>query len=103
MQLYSKNSDKSKYMYSGYGIAFDGAGSWKFGNDFAWIVVIFGVDNSSASHNDNRKNNFLVLGDGPTNDINGSGDAAEQKFSINFTWVCIIMVIMVIYSSRIDI
>ena len=26
-----KNSDKSKYVYNGYGIAFDGAGSWKIG------------------------------------------------------------------------
>ena len=27
----------------------------------------------------------LVLGEGPTDDINRSVDAAEQKFSINFT------------------
>ena len=31
-------------MYSGYGIAFDGAGSWDFGNDDARNVVIFGVN-----------------------------------------------------------
>ena len=29
-----QNTNKSKYGYSGYGIAFDGAGSWNFGNDF---------------------------------------------------------------------
>ena len=40
-----KNSDKSKHVYSGYGIAFDGADLWSFGNDFARIVVIFGIDN----------------------------------------------------------
>ena len=40
-----KNSDKSKYAYSVHGIAFDGAGSWSFGNDFAESVAIFGVDN----------------------------------------------------------
>ena len=34
-------------MYIGYGMAFDGTGSWSFGNDFARNVVIFGVDNSS--------------------------------------------------------
>ena len=28
-------------------------------------VVIFGVNNSSSSHADNRKNNILVLGEGP--------------------------------------
>ena len=45
-------------MYSGYAIAFDGTGLWIFGNDSAKNVVIFGVDNSSASHTDNCKNNF---------------------------------------------
>ena len=32
--------------------------------------AIFGVDNSSPSHADNRKNNFLVLVEGSINDIN---------------------------------
>ena len=52
-----KNSGKSKYAYSGYGIAFDGASSWSFGNDFTENDVIFGVDNSSPSYVDNCKNN----------------------------------------------
>ena len=30
-----KNSDQAKYVYSGYGITFDSAGSWSFDNDFA--------------------------------------------------------------------
>ena len=34
-----------KWVYSGYGIAFDGAGLWNFGDDFAKNAVIFGVDN----------------------------------------------------------
>ena len=41
-----KNSNKEKYVYSGYGITFDSAGSWSFGNDFARNVTILGVDNS---------------------------------------------------------
>ena len=48
-------------MYIGYGIVFDEAGSWSFGNDFARNVVFFGVDNSSSSHAENCKNKFLVL------------------------------------------
>ena len=76
-----KNSDKGKYVYSAYGIAFDGAGSWSFGYDFARNVVIFGVDNSSSFHIDNWKNIFSVLGEGSTNDINDSVGAAEQKVS----------------------
>ena len=34
-----------------------------FCNDFARNVIIFGIDNSSSSHADNQKNNFLVLGE----------------------------------------
>ena len=46
------------------------AGSWSFVNGFARNVIIFGVDNTSSSHYDNRKNNFLVLGECPTCGIN---------------------------------
>ena len=80
-----KNSDKEKYVYSEYRNTFDSAGSWSFDNDFARNVIIFGVDNSSSSHSDNCKNNFLILGKGPTYDIKGSLFSPEKKFSINFT------------------
>ena len=36
----------------------DSAGSWSFDNDFARNIIIFGVDNSSSSRSDNRKNNL---------------------------------------------
>ena len=62
----AKNSDKEKYVSSGYRMTFDSAGSWSFVKDCARNVVIFGVDNSSSSRPDNRKNNFSVLGEGPT-------------------------------------
>ena len=61
-----KNRDKEKYVYSGYGITFDSASSWKFDNDFARNVKIFGVDNTSSFHSDNHKNNFLILDESPT-------------------------------------
>ena len=82
-----KNSDKSWNGYCGYGTAFDGAGSWNFINCFVGNVVIFGVYNSLSSHTDNRKNNFLVLDEEPTDGITGSVGAAKQKFSINFSKV----------------
>ena len=72
-------------MYSGYRIAFDGKGTWRFGDDYARNVVIFGVDNSSSSHTDNQKNKFLVLSEGDTSGVNGSFVAPEKKFCINFT------------------
>ena len=51
-----KNSDKWKYVYSGYGKTFDSVGSCSFDNEIARNVIISGVDNSSLSHVDNSKN-----------------------------------------------
>ena len=81
----ARNAIKSKFIYNGRGIVFDGKGLWSFGNGFARNVVIFVVDNTSSSYTDNRKNNFLVLGERPTDDINNSTGAAEKKIKINFT------------------
>ena len=67
-----KNGDKEKYAYSGYGITFDSAGWWSFDNGTARNVTIFDVDNSSSSHSDNYKNNFLILGESTTFGINRS-------------------------------
>ena len=39
-------------------VAFDGAGSWRFGNGFAKNVVIFGVDNNPSFHTDNLNPNL---------------------------------------------
>ena len=74
-----RNATKSKFIYNGQGKAFDGESSWSFDNDFAKNVVIFGVDNSSSSHTYNRKNNFLVLGDRPTDCINDITGTAEKN------------------------
>ena len=71
-------------MYSSYGKTFDSAGSWGFDNDTARDFIIFGVDNSSSSHADNRRNNFLVLVEDPTFGINGSFCSPNKDFSINF-------------------
>ena len=37
-----KYNGKEKYVYSSYGIAFDGKGEWSFDNDYARNVIIFG-------------------------------------------------------------
>ena len=80
-----KNSDKEKYVYGGYGIAFDGKSLWRFSDEFAWNVIISGIGNGSSSHTDNPKNNLLILGGGDTFCINGSFGEPEIKKSINFT------------------
>ena len=90
-----KDTDKEKYVYSGYGIAFDEKGDWSFDNGTARNNIILGADSSSSSHSDNRKNNFLILGEVRTFGINGSFGSAEKKFSINFaklnTKFCLIL------------
>ena len=75
-----KNSDKERYVYSGYGIKVDSAGSWSFDNDITRNIT-FGADKSSSSH-DNRKNNILVLGEGQTFEINGRFGLSEKKLVI---------------------
>ena len=79
-----KNNYEGIWVCTDYGIAFDGKGEWNFGNDFARIVLIFGFDNSSSYHTDDRKNNLLILGEWNTFGLNGSFGAPEKKFSINF-------------------
>ena len=65
-------------MYSGYEITFDEEGTLSFDNDYARNVVIFYFDNNSSSHADNRKTNFLVLGERNTFGINGSFGAPKK-------------------------
>ena len=99
-----KNSDKEKYVHSQYGITFGSAGSLSFGTDFARNVVILGVDNSSSSHANNRKSNLLVLTEGKIYGINGSFGSPEKglvlilvKQTQIYAWVCIVMLIIVIF------
>ena len=47
-------------------------GKWSFGDDFAKHFIIFGVDNGSSIHTDNRENSVLVLGKEQTGAISGS-------------------------------
>ena len=42
------------------------AGWWRFDNDPSKNIIIFGVDNSLSFHSGNRKDNFLILGEGLT-------------------------------------
>ena len=82
-----KSNDKEKWVHIGYRRLFHEKVEWSFGNDYARNVVNFSIGNSSSSHVDNRKNKFLVLGEGDTFGINASFGAPEKKFSINFSKV----------------
>ena len=90
-----KNSDKEKYVYDSYGIAFIGKGEWSFGNGFTRNAIILGVDNISSSHAENLKNN-LVFGEENTFGFNRSFCAPEKSLILvkqteNFVWVSMIM------------
>ena len=67
-----------KFTYNGWRITFDREGFWSFDNDTARIAVTFDVGNSSSSDTDNRKNNFLVLGEGLSQGINDSTCSLEN-------------------------
>ena len=77
----TRNAIEDQFIYSDWGIAI----SWNFDNDVARSAASFGVDDSSPSHTNNCKNIFLVLGDGPTEDIYDNLDTTDKKFSINST------------------
>ena len=53
-----KNSDKQKYVYIGYGVAFNTMDSSSFDNDTARNVIIFHFNIISSSHDDNGKITF---------------------------------------------
>ena len=52
-----KTSDTEEYVYSGFGITFNGGSFCRFAFDTATNVIIFGFDNVSSSQGNNRKNN----------------------------------------------
>ena len=66
----TKNADIDKYGYSGYGIGFDKKSSFSFPDGgFGQNIWIFGVDMSSSVPFGNKKKDILVLGKGPTQEL----------------------------------
>ena len=82
----TKNADLDKYKYTGYGIGFNSRSEFLFtdgsyGKDF----MIFGADMSSSVHVDNKEKDILILGQGPTQGLDGTAFIAEAKYPFNFT------------------
>ena len=81
-----KNADTSKYAYKGYGICFDEGGTFSKGNiNNGRNVLIFGVDESSLVHANNKANNIYVIGDLFVQGINDTTLYAEKVYSQNFS------------------
>ena len=79
-----KNANGDKYKHSGYGIKFDRRGTFSFPIGVCGCnVIIFGVDMSSSVHIDSKKKYILILGEGPTQGLDGTTLITEK--SINLT------------------
>ena len=48
-------------------------------------VIIFGADMNSSVHIDNKGRDMLILGEGPTQGLDGTTLTAEAIYPINFT------------------
>ena len=98
MQI-TKNADTSKYNYKGYGISFDGGGTFSHTiteGGFSHTTtgrnaIIFGVDMISSIHATNRAssiiehNHIYVMAKEFVQGINGTTLHAEKKYYRNFT------------------
>ena len=75
----TKNAGTSKYKYKGYGVCFDEGGTFSMGNiNNRRNALIFGVDESSLVHSNNKANNIYVMGDGIVQGINDITLYAEK-------------------------
>ena len=84
-KITKNTTNTSKNKYEGYGTCFDEGGTFSVGNiTNGRNVIIFGVDESSVIHANNKTNNIYVMGDGIVQGINGTTLYAEQIYKHNF-------------------
>ena len=78
----TKNADIDKYKYSAYEIGFDRHGGFSSrGIGLGSNLIIFGEDMSSSTKIDNRKNDILILGKGPTQGLEHTLSAEKNVFN----------------------
>ena len=71
---------------TGCDIGFDSQSEFLFSDgSYGKNVIIFGADMSSSVHVDNKEKDILILGEGPTQGLDGTAFTAEAKYPINFT------------------
>ena len=82
----TKNENIGKCKSWGYGIGFDSRRNLLFASGkFSQNVIIFGADMSSSVHIDNKGKDILILGEAPTQGLDGTTLTVEKKYWINFT------------------
>ena len=81
----TKHVDIDQCKYSGHGVGFDRKRTFSVDNGCSKNCIISGVDVTSSVHVDNKKNDILIVGKGPTQGLDGSILTAQKLYSINFT------------------
>ena len=82
----AKSSDPDKYVYSGYGIGFDSHSEFSLSNSFmSKNIITFGFYMSSSVHIDNKRKDVLILGIGPSQQLDNTMLAVEAQYSIYFS------------------
>ena len=81
-----KNADPENYKYGRYSIGFHSQSEFLFTDgSMRKNVIVFGVDMSSSVHIDNKGKDILILGEGPTQELDDITLTAEVIYPINFT------------------
>ena len=86
VKITKDRTDTSKHKYEGYGICFDKGGTFsKGGINNGRNVMIFGVNEDSLTHANNKASSIFVTGDFIVQGINDTTLYAEKICSQNFT------------------
>ena len=81
----SKNADRDKNVYCDYDIGFNSRSELSIPDgSVGKNVIIFGIDMSSSVHIDNKGKDILILGKGPTQELDYIMLTAEAQYSIIF-------------------
>ena len=81
----TKKADPDKYWYSGYSIRFGTLSNFSINGEWSKNIIIFGVNNSSSVHTDNREKDILALGKRSASRLHRATITAEAKYSVIIT------------------
>ena len=85
----TKNADSDKNSYSGYVLNLILVYLFEFQIFIVvkslFFFIKFGVDNSSSVHFDNKKEDILILGKGPTLALDNTAITAEAEYTISYS------------------
>ena len=81
----TKNADPDKNKYSSYGLLFDSRSEFLFTDgSMGKNVIIFGANMSTSVPIDNKRNDILIIGEGPTLGLDDITLTAEAQLNKRF-------------------